>query len=311
MEDNEPAHADNPQEAPRPRRSAGPVSSLLKKLGLRRGVDVTEEEIKTMVSEGQEQGTLQVSEANMISKIFEFSDKQARDIMTNRSAMVCLDGNLTLDQAVRAMLDGNNSRFPVYIDNIDHIIGVLHLRDAVKALFEKESADDEPIRKSKGLFRTPHYVPETKNIDLLFSSMKKSKTQLVVVIDEYGQTAGLLTMEDIVEEIVGNIMDEYDEEEDYIEPTSNADEFIIEGKTPLEDLEERLGIDLGENEFETLNGLMISRLDRIPAEGEEFSTDIGGYNFKILAVKGHMISSVLVKRIAGTSGGQDAEDKEA
>ena len=236
----------------------------------------------------------------MISNIFEFSDKEAQDIMTNRSAMVCLDGNLTLDEAVRAMLDGNNSRFPVYVDNIDHIIGILHLRDAVKVLFQSEFKD-EPIRKIKGLLRTPRNVPETRNIDSLFRSMQKSKTQLVIVIDEYGQTAGLVTMEDILEEIVGNIMDEYDEEEDHIEPTANEDEFIMEGKTPLDEVEERFGIDLGSTQFETLNGLLISKLDRIPEEGEDFDVDIDGYNFKILAVKNHMITSVLVRRIADST----------
>jgi len=283
---------------------------LLAKLGLRRESDVTEEEIKTMVSEGQEQGTLQDSEANMISNIFEFSDKQAQDIMTNRSAMVCLDGNLTLSQAVRTMLDGSNSRFPVYVDNIDHIIGVLHLRDAVKRLFD-EKEDDVPIRKIRGLLRTPRNVPETRNIDSLFHSMQNSKTQMVIVIDEYGQTAGLVTMEDIIEEIVGNIMDEYDEEEDYIEPTANQDEFIIEGKTPLEDLQERFGITFEDNEFETLNGYMISRLDRIPEENEDFEIETQGYSFRILAVKNHMITSVLVRRISPPAGDESTGEPES
>ena len=269
--------------------------SFLEKLGLRREGDVTEEEIKSMVSEGQEQGALQDTEADMISNIFEFSDKQAQDIMTDRSAMVCLDGNLSLSSAVRVMLDGSNSRFPVYVDNIDHIIGILHLRDAVKRLFDG-SEDDVPIRKIRGLLRTPRNVPETRNIDSLFRSMQTSKTQLVIVIDEYGQTAGLVTMEDILEEIVGNIMDEYDEEEDYIEPTANEDEFIIEGKTPLEDLERRFSIDFGENEFETLNGYLISRLDRLPEEGEDFQVEVGDYSFRILTVRNHMVTSVLVRR---------------
>ena len=258
--------------------------------------DVTEEEIKSIVSEGQEQGVLQDSEADMISNIFEFSDKQARDIMTNRKAMVCIDGNTTLEEAVNFMLDMNNSRFPVYLDNIDHIIGILHIRDAMKKL--SEHIDDEtPLRKTRGLLRAPKNVPETRNIDTLFHEMQKSKTQMVIVIDEYGQTAGLVSMEDIIEEIVGNIMDEYDKEEDYIEATSNEDEFIIEGKTPLEDLEERFDMHFEDAPFETVNGLLISKLDRIPEVGENFTAEIGGYSFKILEVKNHMIQSVLVKRI--------------
>ena len=258
--------------------------------------DVTEEEIKSMVSEGQEQGVLQDSEADMITNIFEFSDKQARDIMTNRKAMVCIDGNTTLSEAVDFMLDMNNSRFPVYLDNIDHIIGILHIRDAMKRLSEHVD-DDMPLRKTRGLLRSPKIVPETRNIDTLFHEMQKSKTQMVIVIDEYGQTSGLVSMEDIIEEIVGNIMDEYDEEEDYIEATSNEDEFIIEGKTPLEDLEEKFGMSFEDSTFETVNGLLISRLDRIPKENEDFTAEIAGYSFKILSVKNHMIQSVLVKRI--------------
>ncbi len=272
--------------------------------------DVTEEEIKSMVSEGQEQGVLQDSEADMISNIFEYSDKQARDIMTNRKAMVCIDGNTTLKEAVNFMLDMNNSRFPVYLDNIDHIIGILHIRDAMKKLSEHVD-DDTPLRKTRGLLRSPKNVPETRNIDTLFHEMQKSKTQMVIVIDEYGQTAGLVSMEDILEEIVGKIMDEYDEEEDYIEATSNEDEFIIEGKTPLEDLEERFGITFEDAQFETVNGLLISQLDRIPNEGENFTAEIEGYSFKILEVKNHMIQSVLVKRIKKADDEAGEETQEA
>jgi putative hemolysin len=271
--------------------------------------DVTEEEIKSMVSEGQEQGVLQDSEADMISNIFEYSDKQARDIMTNRKAMVCIDGNTTLNEAVNFMLDMNNSRFPVYLDNIDHIIGILHIRDAMKRLSEHID-DDTPLRKTRGLLRSPKNVPETRNIDTLFHEMQKSKTQMVIVIDEYGQTAGLVSMEDIIEEIVGNIMDEYDEEEEYIEATSNEDEFIIEGKTPLEDLEEKFGLTFDDEEFETVNGLLISRLDRIPEENEDFTAEISGYSFKILSVKNHMIQSVLVKRLKDEESEEESDGQE-
>ncbi len=198
--------------------------------------DVTEEEIKSMVTEGQEQGVLQETEADMITNIFEFSDKEARDIMTNRKAMVAIDANMSLRDAVNFMMDTNNSRFPVFLDDIDHIIGIMHIRDAMKKLSE-ETDENLPIRKIKGLLRQPKFVPETRNIDSLFHSMQSSKTQMVIIIDEYGQTAGLVSMEDILEEIVGNILDEYDEDENFIKPTKNAGEFVIEGKTPLEILE--------------------------------------------------------------------------
>ncbi len=258
--------------------------------------DVTTEGIISMVSEGQEQGVLQETEADMISNIFEFSDKEAQDIMTNRNAMVAIDANMTLKQAVEFMMDTNNSRFPVYLDDIDHIIGIMHIRDAMKKL-SKETDDNLPIRKIKGLLRQPKFVPETRNIDSLFHNMQSSKTQMVVVIDEYGQTAGLVSMEDILEEIVGNIMDEYDEDENYIKPTKNRDEFIVEGTTPIEVLEKKFEMSFGELEFETLNGFLISKLDRIPEEDDEFSVEADGYSFSILSVGNHMVQSVLMRKL--------------
>ena len=266
--------------------------------------DVTEEEIKSMVTEGQEQGVLQESEADMISNIFEFSDKEAQDIMTNRNAMVAIDANTSLKDAVSFMIDTNNSRFPVYLEDIDHIIGIMHIRDAMKKL-NADTDEELPIRKIKGLLRQPKFVPETRNIDSLFHSMQSSKTQMVIVIDEYGQTAGLVSMEDILEEIVGNIMDEYDEDENYIKPTKNAGEFMVDGKTPLEVLEKRFKISFEKSEFETLNGFLISRLDRIPENDEDFETEVDGYNFKILSVQNHMVESVLLKKLP-----QEAETEE-
>ena len=257
--------------------------------------DVTEEEIKSMVTEGQEQGVIQEAEADMITNIFEFSDKEAQDIMTNRNAMVAIDANMSLKEAVGFMMETNNSRFPVYLDDIDHIIGIMHIRDAMKKL--SEQTDEElPIRKIKGLLRQPKFVPETRNIDSLFHSMQSTKTQMVIVIDEYGQTAGLVSMEDILEEIVGSILDEYDDDENFIRSTRNPGEYIVDGITPIEILSKKFDISFEDTEFETLNGYLISKLERIPEDGEDFSIVIGGYSFKILSVKNHMIESVQMNK---------------
>ncbi len=257
--------------------------------------DVTEEEIISMVNEGHEQGVLLATEAEMITNIFEFGDKEAHDIMTHRNHIVAVEGDMPLKEAMAFMLDANNSRFPVYDENIDHIIGILHLRDAMRFHASKEDSN-LPVKEMEGLLREAVFIPETKNIDALFQMMQSSKTQMVIVVDEYGQTSGLIAMEDILEEIVGNILDEYDEDEEYIEATDN-DEYIIEGKTPLEELEERFHIFFKEEEFETLNGFMISKLDKIPEENEDFDIDVGDYNFKILSVENKMIQSVLVTKI--------------
>ena len=257
--------------------------------------DVTEEVIISMVNEGHEQGVLLASEAEMITNIFEYGDKEAKDIMTHRNNIVAIDADTPLKDAIRFMLSEKNSRYPVYEENIDHVIGILHLKDAMR-IHDKDARINIPIRKIPGLLREVKVIPETRNIDALFKMMQSTKTQMVIVIDEYGQTEGLIAMEDILEEIVGNILDEYDEDEKYIEQKSE-DEYVIDGKTPLEELEEKLHISFEEEEFETLNGFLISKLDRIPEEDEQFSVDAAGYNFKILSVENKMIASVLVTKL--------------
>lgn len=272
--------------------------------------DVTEEEIISMVNEGHEQGVLLATEAEMITNIFEFGDKEAQDIMTHRANIVAIDKTMSLSEAIDYMLKESKSRFPVYDENIDNIVGILHFRDAMRA--HKVSGNMElPVGEIEGLIRDAMFIPETKNIDDLFRIMQQTKTQMVIVVDEYGQTSGLLAMEDILEEIVGNIMDEYDEDEEHIEETENADEYIIEGITPLEELQEKFGISFGEQEFETLNGFLISEMDKIPEENEEFSINVGGYEFKILSVENRMIKSVLVKKLADKTGEKNSnQDKE-
>lgn len=231
----------------------------------------------------------------MISNIFEFGDKEAQDIMTHRNNIVAIDGEMMLKDAIRFMLEGKNSRYPVYEETIDHIIGILHLKDAMRFHADGNKMDC-PIRELGGLLREPNFVPQTKHIDELFREMQEEKLQMVIVVDEYGQTDGLIAMEDILEEIVGNILDEYDEDTEHIEEKSE-DEYLIEGKTPLEELEERLHITFDEEEFETLNGFLISKMDRIPEPDEQFSMDYKGYHFQILSVENKMIQSVLVTRL--------------
>ncbi len=274
------------------------VNGILRLFGMKDDneiADVTEEEIISMVNEGHEQGVFEASEAELITNIFEYADKEAQDIMTHRSNVVGIDGDLVLQDAVHFMLSQKYSRYPVYDENIDKIIGVLHLKDALRIQVKKEE-ENRSIKEIDGLLRSARFIPLTRNIDDLFKAMQSQKLQMVIVVDEYGQTAGLIAMEDILEEIVGNILDEYDEEDVYIEE-KGEDEYIIEGKTPLEDLEERFGLKFDEEEFETLNGFMISKLDRIPGENEEFDIDVDGYNFKILSVENKMIQSVLVTRL--------------
>ena len=229
--------------------------------------NVTEEDIKTMVNEGHEQGVLESSEAEMISNIFEFDDKEAGDIMTHRKNIVALDGSMT----VRDVL--------VHAENPG----------------EAQTA----LRLVPGMLRSAHFIPETRNINSLFKEMQSQKIHMEIVIDEYGQTAGLVTMEDILEEIVGNILDEYDEDEQFI--VRGTDGILtMSGMTPLEDAQEELGVTFPEEDLEnydTINGLLISRLDRIPGEEEKPEVQYQGYLFSVLKVENKMIASVRVTRL--------------
>lgn len=270
--------------------------------------NVTEEEIMSMVNEGHEQGVLLASEAEMITNIFEFGDKEAADIMTHRKNVIAIDGATTLRSTVEFILDESYSRFPVYEKDLDDIIGLLYLKDAM-IYAEKEEDLDKPIREIEGLLREAHFIPETRNINLLFKEMQSRKIHVEIVVDEYGQTAGIVTMEDILEEIVGNILDEYDEDEHFIQAV-DENTWIMEGMTPLEDVSDVLGIDFEEEEYDTLNGFLISLLDRIPQEDEELVGEYENYRFVILSVENKMIQSVKVERVEISEASNEPEEKD-
>lgn len=271
--------------------------ALLHLLGVRDAddrEDVTEEEILTMVNVGHEQGILHASEAEMITNIFEYGDKEAKDIMINRNNLIGIDCTMTLQDAAAFIVEAHNSRFPVYDGTIDHIVGILHLKDVMRMQMN-EKMKNRPIGKIKGLLREPRFITEKRKINDLFQMMQKEKIQMVIVIDEYGQTAGLVALEDILEEIVGNIQDEYDVDATYIKE-SGTDRYVIQGMMPLEELEEKLQISFEDEPFDTVNGFVISRLEHIPEEGEDFEFTYEGYTFRIMEVKEHMIQSVLAKK---------------
>ena len=269
--------------------------------------DVTEEEIISMVNEGMEQGVIEDSEAEMITNIFEFGDKAAKDVMNHRSSMIAVDGEMTLQNAIRFMLDENKSRYPVYENDIDNVIGILHLRDAISKCADR-GLSDVPVKAIDGLVRKAVFIPETRGVRELFARMKQQKIQMVIVVDEYGQTAGFITLEDILEEIVGNLLDEYDEEELLIEQKAK-DTYLMSGLTPLEEVGEVLELDFDDVEIETLNGLLISKLNRIPTEDERLNVEYEGYQFRILQVDNKIIQKVMVEKIHN-KGTEDMEETE-
>ncbi len=277
------------------------IYRLIKK---KRGQNSSEDEIISIVNESAAGGYIEDNEAEMINNIFEFGDKQAKDIMTDRSNIIAVDSSLKLKDALDFMLDKSNVRFPVYADDLDKIIGILHLKDAMR-LSRIKGNMSKTVYSIDGLIREARFIPETRKIDQLFSVMQSTNLQMVIVVDEYGQTSGIVAMKDILEEIVGNLRDEYDEDENRI-IERGEDKYIIEGVTELEALKKRFGIDFGTEDFETINGFMISKLDRIPEKKERFDITVGDYNFKVLEVDHNMIQQILVTKV---NSGSEKEDK--
>lgn len=258
--------------------------------------DVTEEEIISMVREGHEQGTILASEAELIHNVFEFDDKEVKDIMTHRKNIVSLDGSMSFIDAIEFIIDTGKSRFPVYENDVDSIIGVLHIKDAF-TFFEKNEVYRSSIKDIDGLIRPVDFIPETVNINVLFKKMQSKKSHLAMVVDEYGQISGLIAMEDILEELVGNIEDEHDEEENYIR--KNDDEtFIMDGMTEFSDVKEALSLPVDDDAYETLNGFIISLSDKIPEEGDKTVISAYGYRFSVMSVEDKVIKQVMIKKLA-------------
>ena len=253
------------------------------------------EEIIEKVLEGYEKGVLTRREMKMITNIFEYMDSDAKDIMTHRKNIVALDGEESLEKALTFMLEENKSRFPVYEEDIDNIVGILHIRDAMQSYLDGP-ARKKPVHDLKDAIRPAGFIPETKAIDKLFQQMQQDKSHMVIVLDEYGQTSGIVTMEDIVEEIVGNIQDEYDEEEELISRMDDGS-YMIDGQTTLEELEELFNIHFECEDIDTINGYMIYKLGKIPEEQEQFEMECGGYLFEVAEVADKMIRKVRVTKI--------------
>ncbi len=253
-----------------------------------RGPFVTEEELRLLVTVGEEEGVLEEEETEMIHSIFEFADTTVREVMIPRIDMVTLESDATVDDAVDLALEAGFSRIPVYEENIDNIIGVLYTKDMLKQL--REGHDNLLIRD---LVRPAYFVPETKKLDDLLREIKQKHVHMVIVVDEYGSVAGLVTIEDLVEEIVGDIQDEYDREEKLYEQV-NENEFICDAKISIEDFNELMGQELDDRDYETLGGFLYAQLDKIPNAGDTIT--FNNLIFTVLATRGRRITKVSVVR---------------
>ncbi len=252
---------------------------------------VTEEEIRMMVDVGEEKGTIDKEESQMINNVFEFDDKVVSEIMIPRNDIYALDENMTISQVLEKITNDKDfrySRIPVYKDTIDEIRGIIYIKDILIG------SQDKRI-KIKNLKKKAHFIPETKPINELFEELRKNRKQIAIVVDEYGGTAGLVTMEDILEEIVGEIYDEYDLVElPYKQVDDNT--YLFNGGVSIDEVEKVLDIDIPEGEYDTISGYLINELGRLPEEGENVQVDTENVLYTIEKVKERRILKIRAEK---------------
>ena len=247
--------------------------------------NITEEEIRMMIDVGEEKGTIEEEEREMINNVFELNDKVASEIMIPRNKIFALDINLSIAEVIEKLSeDTRYSRIPVFDKTIDNIAGIVYIKDILLSTKNKNS-------KIKTLVKEAYYVSETKKVDELFQELRKNKRQIAIVLDEYGGTAGMVTMEDILEEIVGEIYDEYDKETDKFKKIDN-NTFLFDASIALYDVEKILDVKIDEEDVDTLGGYLIKELDRIPKDGEKPIIETEDVTYKIEKVFNRKIIKV-------------------
>lgn len=252
---------------------------------------VTEEEIRLMMETGQERGVILASEKKMIENIFDFDTLTVEEMMLHRSRIVALSADATYAQAIELVLGENYTRIPVYQGNIDNILGILHVKDLLRAAAGGGAQFD--LRKT---LRPVLFVPFSQKTDKVFQQMQREKIHIAIVVDEYGCTAGLVSLEDLLEEIVGKIQDEHDVEDKDLEALDKQS-WTAKGKAELAAVEAALGVRFYDEEHQTLNGLLVSRLGRIPAEDETPTLRIGNLVFRIEETRQRRIQKVHISRV--------------
>ena len=248
---------------------------------------VTEEEIRMMIDVGEEKGVIGVAAKEMLNNVFEFNDKIVSEIMVPRTEVFALDKELTIKEVIDILSeDTRYSRVPVYEETIDNIVGIVYIKDILLSKKDKN-------RKIKELMKKAYYVPETITVDKLFEEMRKNKKQISIVIEEHGGTSGIVTMEDILEEIVGEIYDEYDTSENkVVELDSNT--YLIDGSLAIYDLEKIFDVEIPEGDYDTISGYLIDLLGRIPKTKENIIIETEQLDFKVEKVKNKKIVQVKV-----------------
>ncbi len=257
---------------------------------------ITKEELERMIDQGAHQGEFDRGEQEIITNVIDFSDTLVRSVMTPRIDMTALPVNADLMSTVELILKSGHSRIPVYEETIDNIVGIVHAKDLLP-IFRNGGVQGVDLKK---VMRTAHFVPETKKVSELLGEMRRSNQQIVIVQDEYAGTEGLVTVEDLLEELVGEIRDEYDLDEPDVQVIS-ATESLVDGRMSIDDVSDRLGLDLPHEDFETIGGLVFGLLGHEPEVGERVRID--GYEFIVEQVEGRRI-----RTIRALKADSDAED---
>jgi putative hemolysin len=254
------------------------------------GTLISEEDIKAVIATGEEQGVLDVEERDMLHSVFALGEKKVHEVMVPRTDIVAIDVNTPPEAVLESVVSAGHSRIPVYEGSSDQIIGVLYVKDLFRRLARGEK--DVTVRP---FLRPAQFVPETKKVDELLREMQRAKVHIAIVVDEYGGTAGLVTIEDLVEEIVGEIRDEYDVERELVLPVSE-NEAVMDARVPFSEVQETFGIDSpeGVDEFDTLGGFVTNELGRLPKVGETVKSN--GVKFVVESVEGRRVGRVRVIR---------------
>lgn len=265
---------------------------------------LTEEEIRMMVDVGGEKGVIEDVQKEMINNIFEFDDLDAGDLMTHRTDMTAVDVNDPIADVVKIAIESGYSRIPVFDDDPDDIIGIIYVKDLLKYI-----GTDLPKHAMKKIMRPALFVPESKSCGDLFKEMTSQHKQMAIVVDEYGGTAGVVTLEDIVEEIVGNIQDEYDDEEDEVSKI-NETTFTVDGQMDIDELDEIIGKDIPEGDYDTIAGYIISQLGYLPKEDEQSEVLFENIKFTVLEVENRRIEKVRVEILTLSQKDEDDDEDE-
>lgn len=261
---------------------------------------VTEEEIMMMVDVGKEKGVIEDSAKHMIANIFDFDNTTVTEVMTHRTDMCALEDNQTVADAVEVATKYGYSRIPIFKEDLDDVVGIVYVKDLLKYVCTEIPKDV----KLTDIMRPATFVPESKKCDELFAEMTSSKTQIAIIVDEYGGTEGIVTIEDLVESIVGNIQDEYDnEEEEFLKESDSS--FTVDGLSAIDEVSELIGMRIPDGDYDTIAGMMVENLGRIPSENEHPSVSIGEFTFTVKSVSDRRISKISIKRNTDTLGNID------